>query len=224
MANTSATGGYLTPSQANAIEDEALRVFFQQMVSGITGIDGTMVRPRWQAEPPNIPAFGTNWAAIGVTKRTRDVNVSVKHISKADGQGNNIGTDFVHRTEVFDVLCSFYGPNCEGNSELLAMGLEVDQNREVMQLAGYGLVCVEDATMMADLQNDRWLTRIDLPFQMRRAQLYQYGVLELVAASATIVEDIGGVNATIQVSQKPSFGFNTTSANVQGFGTGNWIP
>jgi hypothetical protein len=217
MANTSATGGYIVPTSSNAIEDEDLRVFFQQMVSGITGMPGTMVRPRWQPEPPNIPPFGTNWAAIGVTKKTRDVNSYTKHVSES-------GSDFVHRTEVLDVLCSFYGPSCEGNSELLAMGLEVDQNREAMQLAGYGLVCVEDATMMADLQNDRWLTRIDLPFQIRRAQLYEYPVLDLIAAQGTIVEDIGGVNVTIQVSQKPSFGFNTTSANVQGFGTGNWIP
>ena len=222
--STSATGGYLVPSATNSIEDEALRVFFQQMVSGITGIDGTMVRPRWQAEPPSMPSFGTNWAAIGVTKRTRDVNSYIKHVSKSDVNGNNIGSDFVHRTEVLDVLCSFYGPNCEGNSELLAMGLEVDQNREAMQLAGYGLVCVEDAIMMADLQNDRWLTRIDLPFQMRRAQLYQYPVLDLIAAQGTIVEDSGGVNVTIQVAQQPSFGFNISNSNVQGFGTGNWMP
>jgi len=222
--STSATGGYLIPSTTNAIEDEALRVFFQKMVSGITGIDGTMVRPRWQPEPPSMPSFGTNWAAIGVTKRTRDVNAYIKHVSKSDMNGNNIGSDFVHRTEVLDVLCSFYGPNCEGNSELLAMGLEVDQNREAMQLAGYGLVCVEDAIMMADLQNDRWLTRIDLPFQMRRAQLYQYPVLDVIAAQGTIVEDSGGVNVTIQVAQQPSFGFNVSNNNVQGFGTGNWMP
>lgn len=222
--STSATGGYLIPSASNATEDEALRVFFQQMVSGITGMPGTMVRPRWQPEPPNIPAFGTDWAAIGVTKRTRDVNAYIKHVSQKDSNGNNIGTDFVHRTEVLDVLCSFYGPKCEANSELLAVGLEVDQNREVMQLAGYGLVCVEDATMMADLQNDRWLTRIDLPFQIRRAQLYQYPVLDVIAAQGTIVEDSGGVNVTIQVAQQPSFGFNVSNNIVQGFDAGNWMP
>jgi hypothetical protein len=222
--NTSATGGYLAPSASNAKEDEVLRVFFQQMVSGITGIDGTMVRPRWQAEPPNMPSFGTDWAAIGVMKRVRDVNAYVAHKSVSDVNGNNIGTDFVFRNEVMDVLCSFYGPNCEAKSELLAMGLEVDQNREVMQLAGFGLVCVEDAVMMADLFNERWVTRIDLPFQMRRAQLYQYPVLDLIAAQGTIVEGTQGVSDTITVTQQPSFGFNLTSANMQGFGTGNWVP
>jgi len=222
--STSATGGYLIPIATNAIEDESLRVFFQQIVSGITGINGTMVRPRWQVEPPNMPSFGTDWASIGVVKRQRDVNAYVKHVSRNDTNGNNIGTDFVHRTEVLDILCSFYGPNCESKSELLAMGLEVDQNREIMQQLGYGLICVEDAVMLADLQNDRWLTRIDLPFQMRRAQLYQYPVLDIIAAQGTIVEDIGGVNVTIQVAQQPSFGFNVSNGIVQGFGTGNWMP
>lgn len=220
--NTSATGGFLTPSSSNALEDEPLRVFFQQMVSGITGIDGTMVRPRWQAEPPSMPQFGSDWAAIGVTKRTRDVNSYQTHKSVSDDNGNNIGTDYVHRTEVLDVLCSFYGPNCEAKSELLSMGLELEQNRETMQLAGYGLVCVEDASMMADLFNERWVTRIDLPFQIRRAQLYQYPVLDLEGAQATIIEGTGGVSDTITVSLQPSFGFNVQGSNISGFGTGNW--
>jgi hypothetical protein len=78
--------------------------------------------------------------------------------------------------------------------------------------------------MMADLFNERWVTRIDLPFQMRRAQLYQYPVLDLIAAQGTIVEGTEGVSDTITVTQQPSFGFNLTSANMQGFGTGNWVP
>ena len=222
--STSATGGYLIPSATNAKEDETLRVFFQQMVAGITGIDGTMVRPRWQSEPPNMPQFGSDWAAIGVTKRVRDTNAYVTHRDTIDENGNNIISDYVYRNEVMDVLCSFYGPNCEAKSELLAMGLEVDQNREVMQLAGFGLVCVEDAVMMADFFNNREVTRIDLPFQMRRAQLYQYSVLDLVAAEVTIIEDIEGVSDTITVTKQPSFGFNVTNGNTQGFGTGNWVP
>jgi len=222
--STSATGGYLIPSATNAKEDETLRVFFQQMVAGITGIDGTMVRPRWQAEPPNMPQFGSDWAAIGVTKRVRDTNAYVTHRNTIDENGNNIISDYVYRNEIMDVLCSFYGPNCEAKSELLAMGLEVDQNREIMQLSGFGLVCVEDAVMMADFFNNREVTRIDLPFQMRRAQLYQYSVLDLVAAEVTIIEDIEGVSDTITVTKQPSFGFNVTNGNVQGFGAGNWVP
>lgn len=222
--STSATGGYLQATSSNAIEDEALRVFFQQVVTGITGIAGSLVRPRWQPEAPNMPAFGTDWAAIGVTSRSRDVNAYTTHRTTADGQGNTVNTDYTHRAEVLDVLCSFYGPNCEAKSELLAMGLEVGQNREVMQLQGFGLVEVQDAVMMADLYNDRWVTRIDLPFRIRRAQLYQYSVLNVIAAEATIVDDSGAIDATITVSQKPQFGFNTSSSNISGFGAGNWVP
>lgn len=199
MPNTSATGGYLLPQSNNGINDEMLRVFLQGVVVGTTGLPGNMVRPRWQAEPPNIPAFGVDWASVGVMSRKRDVNAYITHRSIFDGQGNNTGSDFIHRTEVLDVLCSFYGPNCEQNSELMAMGLEAGQNREVMQLAGYGLVSVDDAVMMADLVHERWLTRIDLPFQVRRAQLYQYPVLNLVGADVEIVDDTGAIDVTIQV-------------------------
>lgn len=65
----------------------SLANFLQQMVSGITGIDQTLVRPRWQTEPPNRPAQATNWAAIGVERRRPEgfVAASVGHTVLAAG-------------------------------------------------------------------------------------------------------------------------------------------
>ena len=61
MTNTSATGGFLSPLSTPApLEDQALADFFQQYVAGITGIAGNLVRPRWQAEPPNIPQVASD--------------------------------------------------------------------------------------------------------------------------------------------------------------------
>lgn len=46
--NTSATGGYLAPLlKPSVLEDPELTDFFQSLVAGITGLDPTLVFPRW---------------------------------------------------------------------------------------------------------------------------------------------------------------------------------
>lgn len=189
LFRTSATSGYLVPLTTNGeLNDEPLRVFFQQLIAGVTNLPGNMVRPRWQPEPPNMPAASVNWCAIGVVSRERDVNALVTH------QGDS---DLVYRTEILSVVATFYGPQCEQLSELFAMGLEVAQNREVMQQAGYGLVEVQNAVMMAEQYNERWITRVDVDFKVRRAQLYQYPVLDLEGATGTITATDGVSTITV---------------------------
>src|SRR4051812_9766277 len=54
--NDSSTGGYLSPVVASsALQDAALDALLQQMVAGITGLPGNMVRPRWQPVTPKQP-------------------------------------------------------------------------------------------------------------------------------------------------------------------------
>ena len=79
--NTSATGGPLAPiPQTPApLEGRALWEFLQPWLAGITGIAGTLFFPRWQPEPPNYPAYGTDWAAFGITLRKNDTFAYVGH-------------------------------------------------------------------------------------------------------------------------------------------------
>lgn len=174
----SSTGGYLSPSSTGGdLNDAALMQLLQQVVVGIVGLPGNMVRPRWQAEPPNIPDFGTNWAAIGPGTRRRD---SFSHVKPN-------GTDTtVIRNRVMDILCSFYGPLAEANSEILAMGLEVAQNREAMQLAGFNIIGgAGDSTIVPVLIKQRWQYRVDVPFTIRQQQQYTYSVLDLLSMQGT---------------------------------------
>lgn len=175
----SSTGGYLSPSSTGGdLNDASLSQFLQQVVVGIVGLPGSMVRPRWQAEPPNIPDFGANWAAIGPGPRKRD------SYSHTQANGENVT---VIRNRTMDILCSFYGPSAEANSELLAMGLEVAQNREVMQLAGFNLVSgAGDSTIVPVLIKQRWQYRVDVPFAIRQQQKYTYSVLDLLSATGTM--------------------------------------
>jgi hypothetical protein len=196
MANDSSTGGYLVPSSTGGdLNDLALAIFLQQIVVGICGLPGNMVRPRWQPEPPNIPDFGTNWAAIGPGTRKRDPFSATIHDPSGDGSST------VVRNRTMEILCSFYGPQAETNSELLAMGLEVSQNRELMQLQGFNIVSgAGDSIIVPILIKQRWQYRVDLPFTVRQQQKYTYPILNLEGAEATFTVDDAGQTLTESLS------------------------
>jgi hypothetical protein len=181
MPNDSSTGGYLTPSSVGGdLNDQALAQFLQQIVVGIVGLPGPMVRPRWQAEPPNIPDFGTNWAAIGPNESRKRESFSYRRKVNAE-------TIIVIRNRTIPILCSFYGPAAEANAELFAMGFEVPQNRETMQLAGFNLIGgVGDAVIAPAYIKNRWNPKVDIPFVIRQQQKYTYSVLDLVGAQGTM--------------------------------------
>src|ERR1700674_3839135 len=101
MPNPSAPGGALLPAGA-VLEGDALVSFLQEWVVALTGLDGKMVRPRWQAEPPNIPDAGVAWAAIGIEVQTSDEFPFVKHNPAAGG------SDELQRHGEITLLSSFY--------------------------------------------------------------------------------------------------------------------
>jgi len=194
MPNDSSTGGYLTPSSTNDLNDKALAQFLQQVVVGIVGLPGNLVRPRWQPEPPNIPDFGTNWAAIGPGPRKRDPFAAVVNNPAA-------GNATVVRNRTMEILCSFYGPAAEANSELLAMGLEVPTNRGVMQLQGFNIISgAGDSTVVPFKDKGRWQYRVDIPFTVRQQQKYVYPILNLVGAQVQMNAQGDGSTFTQEIT------------------------
>jgi hypothetical protein len=201
MPNDSSTGGFLTASSVNGdVNDNALIDFLQTVVVGITGLPGALVRPRWQPEPPNIPDPGTNWAAIGPDESRGRESYSYR-------QKVNAETTIVVRNRLIPILCSFYGPAAEANSELLAMGFEIPQNRETMQLAGFNLVGGVGSTVITPaLIKTQWYPKADVPFTIRQQQKYTYAVLDLVRAQATLELQPPGqpiISETINVTAPP---------------------
>src|SRR5579864_3205429 len=163
MPNDSSTGGYLLPLPDPApLEGEALNDFLQGWIVGITGLDGTMVRPRYQAEPPNIPNAGTAWAAIGTQIRPADEFPYVVHNGTANG---GLGQDELHQHEDIEILCSFYDLGTNGQADayaaLLRQGLAIDQNLEPLTLQGMGLVACGAPIPLPALKT-RWLYRVDM--------------------------------------------------------------
>jgi hypothetical protein len=176
--------GPVTPYGAGAPppnEDDPLDDFFQTLVVNLTGLQGQFVRPRFQAEPPALPAAGVNWAAVGVMpESSSDFAASVVH--ESDGQGR----DRVTRHEVFRVLCSFYGPAAKANGSLLRDALAIAQNREPLFLAQMALADLSDLTRTPELQKGRMLNRWDITLSIRRATERTFPVRNLAGADVTL--------------------------------------
>jgi hypothetical protein len=183
--NTSATGGYLQPAFSPApLEDAALYEFLQAAVVGITGLDGTLVRPRWQAEPSLLPTEGTAWCSIGVTDREADTYAYLGAFP------DNAAGYAMQRHEEFTLLCSFYDLGYNGQADTLAAllrdGLTIPQNQETLGGGGIFLVSDTDLTPVPVLLKQRWQYRVDLAVRMRRQIDRNYPVLTLRSAQGTV--------------------------------------
>ncbi len=181
--STSATGGYLSPNATPApLNGGPLVDFLQEILSALTGMDGTLVRPRWQAEPPVIPPAATSWAAIGVTTQKSDTFPYLGLDSDANYQ--------LRRHQELMLMCSFYDLGDSGDADLYANlardNFVVPQNREALAAGGFALVEVGDIVNAPTLLNNRWQNRLDLSLRFRRQIRREYPVLTLLGVSGTV--------------------------------------
>lgn len=224
---TSANSGFLAPpsSTSNELVGLSLDVLLQTVVQGITSIPGQFVRPRWQIDPPDIPDILTDWVSVGRLKRVSDVFSFIRHDPVAN---NGNGQDIVYRNEILDILCSFYGPNAELNAERLSLGFQVAQNRELLQVNSYGLVEVQDIITTSDLVHERWRTRVDVGFRLRRGQLYTYPVLNIIEVPGVVISDDGFItlfdsNTSSGSASLPLFAWDLPNSTILGgWDVGDW--
>lgn len=181
MPNTSATGGYIQPASVAAPnEDAELDAILQQMVAGVTGLAGSLVRPRWQPIAPRIPEAGVDWCAFGVTRITSDDNAAVLHDGAQDG------SDGLVRHEDLELLATFYGPQAGRFAAMLRDGLHIAQNREGLWAKGVGFVKADEMRTVPELINQQWVRRVDLPVYLRRIVRRTYPVLNILSAPISI--------------------------------------
>lgn len=180
MSNTSATGGYLSPTTQSPAYDQPLDVQLQAVVVGITGLDGTLVRPRWQPRPPQQPDQDTDWCAIGIVR----IGAAYGHYTRHNPDGD--GSDETEAYEDLELLASFYGPGCGRLAALLRDGLRVPQNREEMRANGMALTSADTITLLGEFVTAEWRRRADLPITMTRVVSRTYPILNLLEAQGTI--------------------------------------
>lgn len=202
-ANTSATGGFLVPSSTPPIEDGALEDVLTAIVAGVTGIDPTLVRPRWQMLPPKEPEIAVDWCGVGVLNETPDAgNQSTTHDpNDADG----LGSSTTRQQSTLEIMASFYGPNARGNASLLRDGLMVSQNREALFALDMGLISKPGPSVrVPELVNNQWRNRVDLTFSIRRSVARTWPIENLLGAPITIEADDGSSQSfTVDGSSHP---------------------
>jgi hypothetical protein len=178
LSNTSATGGYLTPSPLTTQVATDFRTAFNHLIRGVTGIPGSLVRPRWQSEPLPIPASSEDWVAFGVLRSDGEGGSPyVEHIPDGDGYDEAKSTSFLQ------VLVTAYGPNSDRTVEVLRVGLTVSQNWEELLPLGINLSEIGDSTALPELINNEWYLRADLPVTLKRSVTARYPILNVLSAS-----------------------------------------
>ena len=184
MTNTSATGGLLVPaSTPNPSQDLNLDALFQVAISGITGLAGSLVRPRWQVNPPKSPEASVDWCAIGVVSETPDSSPSIVHQGSLVGQVGEIGKDNLQRHGDIDILVSCYGPNAGKYIGLIKDGFTVPQNMETLKASGIGFVDNGVIRVVPELYNQQWIRRCDILLRFRRQTKREYPVLNILSAT-----------------------------------------
>jgi hypothetical protein len=184
MTNTSADfPGYLTPTSGAPLDDQALDVVLQAAIIGMLGIQSSLVRPRWQVDPPKEPEPNIDWCAVGVTDEEPDANVAIVHDGAANG---GLGQDTGQRSERITAIATFFGPNARTNAKLLRDGLYVQQNRAMLNLQGLAVIDTGGPIGTAELINTTWRRRADLTLRFNRLVVRTWNVENIVSAPATI--------------------------------------
>lgn len=182
--NNSSTGGYLAPAVATPpAEDEALDNLLQELVAGVSGLTGNLVRPRWQPTVPKQPESTVNWCALGITVQNNDAGPAIQHDPAGDGQ------DEYQRHQDIELLCTFYGPAAKGYAQRLADGLAIPQNREQLGINDMAFVSAGEIRAAPDFINQQWVRRYDLTVQLRRKITRTYAVLNLLSAQVSTETD-----------------------------------
>jgi hypothetical protein len=167
--NTSATGGFLIPASGMSRRD--IESLIHALISGLTGIPGSLVRPRWQPDPPTQPGNAVNWAAFGIIQRETLNFPQLVHDPVGDGRGE------LHVHETLRCLASFYGPDAEDKALALRNGLHIGQNREPLYHAGMAFVEAGALVYLPEIRSMEWRARCDLPLVFRRGPApKKYGV------------------------------------------------
>lgn len=183
----SSTGGYLTPTSAAPPFDDALDDIFHDVLQGVLGMtDATLVRPRFQPEPPDEPEPGVDWVAFGITDSKKDWNPYQGFDPLAfDG----LGAIVTQQDEEFTLSLSYFGPNARAAQSLFEDGIKLDQNREALEALGIKFMGHYDAYRLPALLKQLWVNRIDQKFTFRRRVVRQYAVLTIASASVKYLDN-----------------------------------
>ena len=187
--------GFVLPSSPDPINDDLLENFFHDVLGSILNLDPTLVRPRWQTNPPNQPSNPTTWLSFGIERTPNQANDLVSY-TYTDGVLTNAWY------EEFKILCSFYGPQMGMFATRLKAGLSIQQNRDAIDFSfsevagppvvdtftstGITYVNCSEPRNVSILINDIWQKKIDMFVTFRRQIEYSYPIESITQVQATL--------------------------------------
>ncbi|PWT77528.1 MAG: hypothetical protein C5B60_02525 [Chloroflexi bacterium] len=181
----------------NWLEGQGLQDFLQQWIAAVAHLDGTLVRPRWQPEPPTLPEFDVPcWAAAGIT-RQRPIGTYAWVGHKAEGDGYSE----LQRHEEIEVLASFYGNESDEYAGRMHSNVSVWQNIALLRLVGLAFVDCGEAVWAPELVKQKWFMRVDKRLTFRRIVWRRYPILTVLEAPGIIHSDPGGYQRPFNARQ-----------------------
>lgn len=178
--NNSQTGGYIRPiSVTQPPHGLTLLQFLQTVLVGLSGLDGTLVRPKWQIKPPPQPDVNTNWLAFGIESDTPNFNAAV--VTNKD-----TGVTTLKRWRTMILQLSFYGPNALDLIEQVQDGFQLGQNLAALTSAKMGLTETGQALHLPELVNEQWFERYEMSVTLQRLVQSVYPIVTIVGAHGTI--------------------------------------
>ena len=188
--NTSATGGYVADVPPPPPSGDQITAALQNMISTLTGIPGTLVRPRWQPMPPAQPDASVSWASLGVTRTEADDYPYLLHDGATTLPGAaGPGVDRMQRHSTVTVLITFYGPASESYAGSFRDALYVHQNWELLYQLGLKFKAIHDLARLPELINQQWVDRFDVQLDLRRQIDRVYPILNLDGADVVLRTD-----------------------------------
>lgn len=194
MVNTSATGGYLLPTDS-ILEDAELEDFFHAYICGITGMEKTLVRPAFQAEPPAIPDKADKWIAFHFDDVDSDLSPVIEG-------------GVMKKHEIFSLVCSCYSISQSGGARSLAKRIRdnilIPQNNEALKAKGIGIYDIGSPIPVPVMNKMVWQYRVDQTISMRRCIIRNYNIETIESAEIQLNLDAHGklIQKTIPVENE----------------------
>ena len=190
---SSSTGGYLLLVPEALPNGLTLVQFIQQLIVGITGLNGSLVREKYQTNAPKIEEVEINWCSFSLSTLQKDYDGFIKQNQSGDNSE-------VTRHQKLIVSASFYGPNSNQIASQFCNGFLLSQNREVLRSGNLNFNGTSDVTFVPEKKNEQWFKRHDVTLTLTQKEVNTTAVQSLESYSGTIKAQQGDTENIIEES------------------------